>query len=291
MGIPMSNAGLAEYVPNQSGISRCESDGKIIGLPTPQEMIVYETWAKTANDSQMYRNIGKEAAIMMIILTAREFGIGPAQALNGGVQIIEGKVELSARMMSALIRRAGHKLKIGETSETMCEITGRRKDTGETHTAKFTIEQAQKAGLIKDKGGWKKDPEDMLYARALSRLARRLFSDVIGIGYIQGEISDSRGVSDSSVDIEEYKDNPVSETAFDQLLHQFIPEDRPLAVNFISDVGKHYKWSTELTVKHMSESLEETMIRFNSYKQRFNEKVAHTIEHHSNDSNGDTVVE
>jgi hypothetical protein len=101
----------------------------------------------------MYRNVGKEAGIMMIMLAAREYGIGPAQALNGGLHIIEGKVELSARVMSALIRRAKHQLKIVESTSTRCTIAGKRSDTGETHTVTYTIEDAQLAGLIKDKGG------------------------------------------------------------------------------------------------------------------------------------------
>lgn len=288
MGLP---ALKEQYTDNQV------TESKIVGLPSPQEMMVYETWAKTASESQMYRNIGKEAAIMMIILSAREFGIGPAQALNGGLQIIEGKVELSAKIMGALIRRAGHKLKI-EDGEDYCKITGIRKDTSEKHEVKYTVEMAQRAGLIKDKGAWKKHQEDMLYNRALSRLARRLFGDVIGMGYIQGEISDSRGVSVDSEAIEEdqlqldYPSQfpPDYETTYDQLIKTFSPEDRSLAVRYISDVSKHYDWSTELTVKQLSEALKETMVNFMKYKQRFNNKVTHTIGHIESDdiSNNET---
>lgn len=162
------------------------------GMPNQQELMVYQTWAKNAVESQMYRGVGKEPGIMMIMLAAREYGIGPAQALNGGLHIIEGKVELSARIMSAMIRRAKHTLKILESTDKQCVIYGKRADTGEEHTVTFNIEMAQRAGLIKEKGGWKRTPEDMLFARAISRLARQLFSDVIGIGYIEGEISDSR---------------------------------------------------------------------------------------------------
>lgn len=70
----------------------------------------------------MYRSVGKESSIMMIMLAAREYGIGPAQALNGGLHIIEGKVELSARIMSALIRKSRHALKIVESTEKKCTI-------------------------------------------------------------------------------------------------------------------------------------------------------------------------
>jgi hypothetical protein len=161
----------------------------ISSSPAEHEMAIFCTWAKYAVDSQMYRSVGKEAAVMMIMLAAREYGIGPAQALNGGLHIIEGKVELSARMMGALIRRAGHTLQPKECTNEVCTIFGRRRDTGEELTNTYTIEDAAAAGLIKEKGGWKKNPKDMLFARCLSQLARQLFQDVIGIGYIEGEIS------------------------------------------------------------------------------------------------------
>lgn len=159
------------------------------GLPSAQEIAVYEVWAKYAVDSQMYRSMGKEAGVMMILLAAREYGIPPAMALNGGLKLINGNVEMSARIMESLIRRAGHKIKIGVLDPEKCTVYGYRKDNGDTQWASFTIEEAKQAGLVKEGGGWKKFPMDMLYARALSRLARRLFADVIGVGYVQGEIS------------------------------------------------------------------------------------------------------
>ena len=44
----------------------------------------------------------------------------------------------------------------------------------------YTIEQAKKAKLIRDGGAWDKDPSSMLLARASSRLARRVYPDVVG---------------------------------------------------------------------------------------------------------------
>ena len=91
-------------------------------------------------------------------------------------------------MMNAMIRRAGHSITIKESTETSCTLTGRRADNGDSATTSYTLAEAQKAGLVKPNGGWTKNPKDMCFARAMSRLARQLFSDVIGIGYIEGEI-------------------------------------------------------------------------------------------------------
>ena len=77
-------------------------------LPTDHEMQVFTLMAKQAVDSKLYKGVGDMPAVMTIILSARELSIPPMQALNGGLNIIQGKIEISARMMNALIRRAGH---------------------------------------------------------------------------------------------------------------------------------------------------------------------------------------
>lgn len=209
---------------------------------------------------------------MMIMLAAREYGIGPAQALNGGLHIIEGKVELSARMMSALIRRAKHTLQIISSTNLECTIRGRRSDTNEMHTVTYTIEEAQNAGLIKDKGGWKKNPIDMLYARAVSRLARQLFSDVIGIGYIEGEISDSRAsyevVEPSWEEEEPIERGPTSTDLVIQLLHDGERETIANILNFISAISKHYNWTGDYTCSMLLDNPEKTKIRYKEWRAK-----------------------
>src|ERR1041385_1395188 len=101
-------------------------------VPSDHEMMVYNVMAEQAVSSKMYRGIGDKAGVMMIMLAARELQIPPMQALNGGINIINGKVEISARMMSALIRKAGHIIKIKESTDEHCILIGKRCDTGET---------------------------------------------------------------------------------------------------------------------------------------------------------------
>ena len=156
-------------------------------LPSAQEFQMFQTIAKNAQDSGLYSGVGQAAKIFMILLSARELGIGPMLALNGGIWNINGKVEISSRLMSSMIRRAGHKMSIKSTDKE-CEITCERVDTSEKHTEIFTWEMATKAGLV-GKDVWKKYPEDMLFNRCMSRLARRLFADVIGTAYVEGEIA------------------------------------------------------------------------------------------------------
>lgn len=162
--------------------------------------------ARTAHMSNMYSGIGGEAKIMMILLTAKELGVGPCQALNGGIWSIQGKVEISARLMNGLIRRAGHSIKVVRSDDECCTLLGTRTD-GDQCEASFTKTDAEKAGLW-NSSTWKKYPGDMLYNRAMSRLGRRLFSDVIGQCYIEGEIKEAKEVEKLvQAECEEIKQN------------------------------------------------------------------------------------
>jgi hypothetical protein len=158
-------------------------------VPSEHEMMVFQTMARQAVTSKMYK--GDEASIMAIMLSAREIGIPPMAALNGGLNLINGKVEISARMMSSLIRKAGHSIQEKHSTDDECILVGQRGDNKDMMTISFNIDEARRAGLIKEGGGWKKFPKDMLFARCLSRLSRRLFADVIGVGYVEGEIKEA----------------------------------------------------------------------------------------------------
>jgi len=159
------------------------------GLPTEHEMMVFKTMAKGAVSSGLYK--GKEESIIMIMLAARELGIPPMQALNGGIFIIQGSVVISARMMGALIRKSGHSFEVVESTDKNCTLRGQRIDqSGDCIECSFSIEDARKAFLVKPGSSWEKYPKDMCFARAISRLARQLFSDIIGMGYVEGEIID-----------------------------------------------------------------------------------------------------
>jgi hypothetical protein len=232
--------------------------------PNQQELLVYQVYAKNAFDSQMYRSVGKESAIMMLLLSGREYGIPPAQALNGAIQIIEGKVELAARTMSGLIRRSGHQLKITEGPDH-CVVWGKRKDTGEEHEVKYTMEMAQRAGLIKDKGAWKKSQEDMLYNRAMSRLARRLFPDVIGIGYVQGEISDP-GASNEVLELS-FTANSFEQNMEELAKNFSIDEMQELGL-FVTDFCKHFKTDVNTGINRLVMDIEKTKENFQKWKNK-----------------------
>lgn len=244
-------------------------------IPSEHEMMVYHTMAEQAVTSKMYRGMGEKAGVMMIMLAARELGIPPMQALNGGLNIISGKVEISARMMNALIRKAGHKITISNSTDSSCTLQGRRIDNHDTATVTYTLEEAKQAGLVKSGGGWTKCPKDMCFARALSRLARQLFSDVIGIGYVEGEIKPV----DQVVEVQEMQpESPQQEIDIveeteqwkDKYKDVFDAEDIPLAMQYLSAVMMHYKWDTVTAIKEVLKDVTKLLERFIAYKQKVN---------------------
>jgi hypothetical protein len=243
-------------------------------IPNDHEMMVYQTMAKQAVESKMYRGIGEQAGVMMIMLAARELGIPAMQALNGGINIIQGKVEISARMMSALIRRAGHQMKIVESTDSICRLMGKRCDTGETETVSFSLADAQKAGLVKQGGGWMKFPKDMCFARALSRLARQLFSDVIGIGYVEGEIKPS----DAEIVLPEVMPESIEPEEniallMDKYFTSFDEENRAVnAEEYLTAVEQHFNWDRKTALKELVKDLPKLKEKFEKWMKTKNKE-------------------
>lgn len=134
------------------------------------------------------RTLNTPAKILAVMLKGRELAVPPMQALSH-IHIVEGKPTLSSEMMRALVRRAGHKIRYKERSNTRCAVEGIRADDPDAPlTVTFTIEDARQAGLL-GKDNWKKYPGDMIQARATAILCRALFDDVLmGASYTPEEL-------------------------------------------------------------------------------------------------------
>jgi hypothetical protein len=178
--------------------------------------------------SKHYEKIGRDG-IFAIVQKAASLGIKPIEALNGGMYYVQGKVELSAITMARLIRQQKHSITMDKNSTpTMCILHGRRADNGDTWKASFSIDDAKRAGIYKEGSPWSKYPDIMCYNRALSKLARQLFPDVIGNCYVEGEISEATPLYDShtvqddecdiSVDVADDKVSPEQIEALKTLL-------------------------------------------------------------------------
>ena len=124
--------------------------------------------------------------MLNIMLTARDLGISPMKAINGGFYIVNGKISMSTALMADRIRKEGHSIKIPEWTSEKCVIIGVRRDNGDSIKFEYTMEDARSAGLT-GSPTWKKFPKQMLYNRAMSVIARTLFPDVVGNAYSEDE--------------------------------------------------------------------------------------------------------
>lgn len=157
---------------------------------------------------------GKPEAVMAAMLQGHELGIGPMAAL-AEIGVINGKPCISAKLMRALVQRAGHDLWFEVKTSTKVTICGRRKDWPEDRVAKvtWTMDDAKTAGLS---GGqnYRKYPRAMLAARATGELCRDNFADVLGgLSYTHEEVSDGDLVADADVVIESRGDVAPPEKA------------------------------------------------------------------------------
>jgi len=131
---------------------------------------------------------GNLPAILACVATGRALGIADMSALRS-IHIIDGKATFSAELMVQLVRRAGHSI-TGDVSDGSATVTGKRADNGDTMTSTWTLAMAERAGLV-NKTNWKRYPEAMLWARAVSQLCRMLFADCFaGTTYTPEELDD-----------------------------------------------------------------------------------------------------
>jgi hypothetical protein len=140
---------------------------------------------------------GKPEAVVAAILTGRELGIGPMQSLRD-IYMIDGRPVFSASLMLAQMRKRGLVVLESESTLDRAWIRAQRSDTGEVAEVEWTYaegEQITRRGKkLVDGDNWRNYRADMLWARAVGRLARRLGSDLLGgMVYSSEELRDLDG--------------------------------------------------------------------------------------------------
>ena len=131
---------------------------------------------------------GKPANIIAAALMGRSFGWDATTSMRM-ITVISGTAGLKPEAMLALIRQRGHHVTIEpHPLGNGCTVHGKRADNGDSASASFTVADAERAGLTRS-SAWKSYPLDMCQWRAVARLARGLFGDVVlGAGYTAEEL-------------------------------------------------------------------------------------------------------
>lgn len=85
--------------------------------------------------------------VLLVLVTGDDLNVPRSQAL-AQLYPIDGRVVPSAQMQAALARRAGHELRIEETSTERCTVALRRRGTDYWQRVTWTIDDARRAGLL-----------------------------------------------------------------------------------------------------------------------------------------------
>ena len=128
--------------------------------------------------SGYFSDVKSEAQAIVKVMAGQELGLAPFTSMSG-IHIIQNKPVLGSNIMATLVKndpRYDYRIKQADDKACILEWFEDGKRVGE---AGFTIQEAQAAGLT-TKDNWKKYTSDMLFARAISRGARRFAPGIFG---------------------------------------------------------------------------------------------------------------
>lgn len=94
----------------------------------------------------------KPSDVLAVILYGQDLGLSAMQSIQG-IDIIDGKPRISAQLMVAKAREAGHRVISKDHTDSSCTVEVIRKDTNERHEVTFTTDDAVKARLCTVKDG------------------------------------------------------------------------------------------------------------------------------------------
>lgn len=192
-------ADIADEV-GQAIALREQAVAPVSAIPLPAEWNALEVMAKRLAYSRVvpeaYR--GRPEDVIAAWLYGREIGVGLMTALRD-IYMVDGRAAIAAHRQLGLLRAGGVRIIESEATDERAMIVAQRKDTGEIMTVEFTMEEAarvkRKGKPLIDGDNWRSYPRDMLWARCVGRLTRRLGPDLIGglPPYVAEEIADFSG--------------------------------------------------------------------------------------------------
>ena len=121
---------------------------------------------------------GKPADIVWAMDIGDALGVPYTQVMQSMV-VARGKMTMSADLMGAVVRRAGHKLRLREDGDSVTATLIRADDTDYEFTVTWNKAKAQAAGLWGSRGPWQQYPRQMLRARAITEVCRQGASDAL----------------------------------------------------------------------------------------------------------------
>ena len=151
---------------------------------TEQSLAIYKDFdglqraAIALQKSGYFSDVKSEAQAIVKVMAGQELGLAPFTSMSG-IHIIQNKPVLGSNIMATLVKNdPRYDYHVKQCDDKAC-ILEWLEDGHKVGEAGFTIQEAQAAGLT-TKDNWKKYTSDMLFARAISRGARRFAPGIFG---------------------------------------------------------------------------------------------------------------
>lgn len=93
--------------------------------------------------------------------------------------VMRGRMAMSANLMAAVVRRAGHKLRLREQGMSVTATLIRQDDPDYEFSVTWDEAKARQAGLWGQRGPWSQYPAQMLRSRAITEVCRQGASDAL----------------------------------------------------------------------------------------------------------------
>jgi hypothetical protein len=120
---------------------------------------------------------GNVADATAALLMGDELGLSPIAALRS-IYVVHGTPALYAKAMVGLALAHGHEVWTEESTDAKVTVCGRRKGTDHTERSVWTIARARTAGYTSNRK-YATNPQEMLYSKAASEIARKVAADVL----------------------------------------------------------------------------------------------------------------
>lgn len=160
-----------EQVANEQTKTIVRKQPKPLSLRDPGQL------ARAFAESGYWKHVRTPAQAVVIMAAGEELGLTPLASMQG-ITMIEGNIGYRGNLIAQLLRQhPRYEFKVLERTKEQCTlqftIDGEPPE-GDPEEGKVTysVEDAQEAELVKDRGGWVKNPRAMCFNRALTEGAR-----------------------------------------------------------------------------------------------------------------------
>jgi hypothetical protein len=143
--------------------------------------------AKALKASAYFSDVKSEAQAIVKVMAGAELGLPPFASMSG-IHIISGKPTLGSNVIATLVKNdPRYDYKVKQADDKVCILTW-FEDGNQVGESSFTMVEASNVPVkekdkwikMSEKFTWKAYPSDMLFARAISRGARRFAPGIFG---------------------------------------------------------------------------------------------------------------